>query len=153
MIAEVSLDGTNGQTVPTVKVPAEPITAGGKYKVVIPRGAFLYKDYGGNAVRTEALEAEYNVVSNIDPAVAFTPTTVTPAEGIVEELSEIKLVFDKSYFPNGIIGTGPKVKVYDEEGNVCAEPAISVPTSQREVSAKITFMEKLTEVAEYVVVI
>ncbi len=153
LIAEVSLDGTNGQTVPTVKVPAEPITAGGKYKVVIPRGAFLYKDYGGNAVRTEALEAEYNVVSNIDPAVAFTPTTVTPAEGIVEELSEIKLVFDKSYFPNGIIGTGPKVKVYDEEGNVCAEPAISVPTSQREVSAKITFMEKLTEVAEYVVVI
>ena len=129
---------------------ANGITEPGKYKVTIPKYAFRF-DAWGEIYYNDLIEAEYEIVAPIDPAVAFTPVSINPAEGEVESLSEITITYDGQYFPQGLWDMGAAVEVFNESEEVVMEGYVSIPGANPQIIIKLD--EEITEPGNYEVVV
>lgn len=128
LVAEVTNDPTMGIDVATVRLPYDPVVAGGKYKVVIPRETFIFEQYGSSVV-SDLVEAEYTIVSDIKPY----NIEVTPAEGDVPYIDDITFKFTDSWMSGTCVEWDENwnmrkenaAAAIDAEGNVIAYATVS----------------------------
>lgn len=98
-----------------------PVTTSGRYKVVIPRNAVMFNDWG-TLIHTEACEAEY-VVESEEPG--WYEYTTNPEEGNVPFIDDIELRFQN---PMGVY-------VASEDWSMYADDAAVVINSEGEIVA------------------
>ena len=138
---------------------ATEITEPGKYKLIIEKGTYKWVDWWSEETYfNDEFVAEYEIEAPIDPAVAFTPISVDPAEGEVAELSVVTMTFDSKYFPKGLWDEGAKVELYDENEDVvatgyCSTPGTNDPVLKIYIEDETGEVATITTPGEYVLVV
>ena len=127
------------------------ITEPGKYSLVIPRKDLIFNDDSKLLITAKEFVFNYEIKSPIDPAVAFTPVSVSPEEGRVESLHEITITFDETYFPEGFRIAGSKVSLLNEAEEVVIDGTLKAVQSEAKV--QILLNEEFNTVGNYVLLI
>ena len=127
------------------------ITDKGKYALVIPRKDLIFNDDAKLLITAKEFVFNYEIQGEIDPEEAFTPISVSPAEGKVERLYEIVITFDESYFSKGLRISGSKVSLFDDAGKIVTNGTVAAVGTEAKV--KITLNEEVSSVGNYILVI
>ncbi|MDE7350911.1 MAG: T9SS type A sorting domain-containing protein [Muribaculaceae bacterium] len=139
----------------------EPVTAAGRYNVVIPARKIINGDYydsdGASGLCNPEYHLFYTIEGSVDPGVdpseqeVFNYTKVDPADGsTVEELSNISL-----WFPDVVVTTDDTAYVY-KAGATESDPVTTAMVNwsfQDDYLITVALVTPVSEAGEYVVVI
>ncbi len=149
MTSSVEVDSESGKEVAIVSLPYYTAETSGKYKVVIPEGAFEFIQSDGSIYLSSKIEAEYTVKSEVKPY----NYTVTPAEGDVTSLDVITFSLDGV---SAWIWSSQEVGVvaFDASGNELGKTALTCGYDENwSIVFSIDFATPITQIGECTVVV